>query len=322
MAHILQHEVWLHFQQALGRHAVTLQGEGWSANAYLEQSKFGSRLYAPYGPVVATPDALHLALDALKEKAKELDATYLRVEPMVQAPHLPAVPKRLLIVAGLHEVPHRQPKFTRRVNLSQPFDQVLSQMTSSIRNAHRNYLRRGLSFHSSQQPEDVEILIRLMRDVTDRTGMVAHSPEYLRAQARALLPEGHATLFFIQLEGEPNPIAAAMVFDDKHRRYYIHSAADTAHRKFRASGLLITLMMEDASNHGIGEFDLYGIVPQHIRDHSWTGFSDFKLAFGGEQVTFSGTWELPIKHVRYAMYRMATRLFALTGKRARVVPAD
>ena len=53
------------------------------------------------------------------------------------------------------------------------------------------------------------------------------------------------------------------------------------------------------------EFDLYGVVPPEVRDHAWSGFSDFKRSFGGRQLDYSGTWELPVKRLSYALYRLA-----------------
>lgn len=71
--------------------------------------------------------------------------------------------------------------------------------------------------------------------------------------------------------------------------------------------ILVTSMMQDAHEAGLREFDLYGVVPPEVRDHAWSGFSDFKRSFGGRQVDFSGTWELPVKPVSYALYRLARR---------------
>lgn len=288
-----------------------MRGDGWSVRAYLETGRLANRLYAPYGPELESAEALKPALEALRSEALRLGAIVVRVEPTINNNNQPSVPKALLEAASLKEVVQRQPKFTRRVPLNRPFEETLLQMRKRYRSLHRNFSSKGLSVRFSQNPEDVEHLIRLMKHVSERTGMVAHAPDYLRAQAQALLPTGHAKIYLVELEGVTQPIAAAMIFDDATRRYYAHAAADTEHRKLQANSILMTCMMQDATEMGLQEFDLYGIVPSEIRDHPWTGFSDFKATFGGTQITYSGTWELPVRRFRYAIYRLMTRLYAM-----------
>lgn len=307
MTHFLQSEAWERVQTAMDRPVVRLSGDGWSALAVLQRGRLNSRLYAPYGPRLERPEALGPALAALKTEAKWRGAAFVRVEPMLDQPAGPRLGAELLEAAGLRRVGREQPEHTQRVDLARPFDEVLSEMRKSNRNLHRNFAKKGLSVRESTDPADVEHLIRLLGEVSDRTGMHAHSGDYLRTQAKTLVPGGDARIYLVDLEGRAEPVAAAMVYDDAERRYYGHAAADTAHRALSPGVILVTSMMQDAHEAGLREFDLYGVVPPEVRDHAWSGFSDFKRSFGGRQVDFSGTWELPVKPVSYALYRLARR---------------
>lgn len=302
MPHFLQSEAWAGFQAALGKTVAEGHGDGWSYRAYLERGRLNSRLYAPYGPVADSPEALAEALAAMRADAKRLGAAFLRVEPTggVPADALPAL--------GLRRVARKQPEHTQRIDIDRPFDEVLAGFQSSLRNRHRNYRKKGLSVRRSADPADVEHLIRLLGSVVDRTGMHAHSPEYLRATANALVPGGHASIYLVDLEGEELPIAASLVFDDAACRYYAHAAADTAHRGLHPGPILVSQMIEDATAGPQREFDLYGVVPPEVKDHPWSGFSEFKRSFGGSQLDYSGTWELPVKRLDYAVYSLARRV--------------
>lgn len=307
MTHFLQSDAWERVQTAMDRTVTRLSGEGWSALAVLQRGRLNSRLYVPYGPRIERPEALAPALAALTAEAKRRGAAFLRVEPMLDTPAGPQLPAETLEAAGLRRVSREQPEHTQRVDLRRPFEQVLAEMRKSNRNLHRNFAKKGLSVRASTDPADIEHLIRLLGEVSDRTGMHAHASDYLRTQAKTLVPTGDARIYLVELADEPAPVAAAMVYDDAERRYYGHAAASTAHRALSPGVILVTSMMEDAHEAGRGEFDLYGVVPPEVRDHAWTGFSDFKRSFGGHQVDFSGTWERPVKPVSYALYRLARR---------------
>ena len=302
MPHFLQSDAWATFQSSLGKTVVTDEGDGWSYRAFLEKGKLNSRLYAPYGPVVDSPAALEAALNSMRRHAQRLGAAFLRVEPTG------AIAKDDLPALGLRRVSRKQPEHTQRINLERPFADVLADMQSSLRNRHRNYAKKGLTVRQSQDPADVEELIRLLGSVADRTGMHGHAPDYLRATARTLMPLGNASMYLVDHVDEQAPIAASLIFDDGECRYYAHAAASTEHRKLHPGPILVSQMIEDACEAGLKEFDLYGVVPPEVKDHEWSGFSDFKRSFGGQQVDYSGTWELPIKKVSYGVYTLARKV--------------
>src|SRR5690606_28034707 len=164
----------------------------------------------------------------------------------------------------------------------------------------------GLSVRKSMDPADVEHLIRLLGDVAERTGMDGHDHDYLRATAQSLLPQQAGAMYLVEFEGDV--IAASLIFDDETCRYYAHAAADTAHRKLHPGPILVSQMIEDAVADGKQWFDLYGVVPPEVKDHAWSGFSEFKRSFGGVQVDYAGTWELPLKRLGYRFYQLAPRV--------------
>ena len=300
MPHFLQSPAWATFQESLGRTVVSEAGDGWSVHAFLEAGKLGKRLYAPYGPVLERPEALAPALEALRLAGRALGATYVRVEPTGN------VDPGIFPALGLTRVRRKQPEHTQRIALDRPFPEVLAEMQSSLRNRHRNYAKKGLSVRRSTDPTDVEHLIRLLGDVAARTGMDGHDDDYLRATAHSLIPNGAAVIYLTEYEGDV--IAASLVFDDEDCRYYAHAAADTAHRKLHPGPILVSQMIEDATAEGKKEFDLYGVVPPEVKDHAWSGFSDFKRSFGGYQVDYAGTWELPLKRFGYRVYQVAHKV--------------
>ncbi|GAA3596569.1 peptidoglycan bridge formation peptidyltransferase VanK-Sc [Klugiella xanthotipulae] len=309
MTHILQTPAWGRFQSSLGREVVADAGDGWRYQAILEKGRMNSRLYAPYGPELESSAALPAALGSMVAQAKRLGAAFVRVEPTgLTAGSEPrdAATTRILEAAGLRPTSAVQPEQTWRVDLTRSEDEILGDMSKTGRNLYRNYAKKGLSVRSSDNPDDVEVLLTLLAGVAAQTGMKAHSDEYFRAQARALLPEGRGRLYFVDVEGDP--VAASLVYDDEERRYYAHAAADYEHRRLHPGNILVTQMMLDARAEGKREFDFYGVAPAGDPEHPWAGFSTFKRSFGGYDHHFVGAWELPVRRGGYAVYSMLRRV--------------
>lgn len=296
MSHFLQSDHWAALQEALGRERVADSGPGFSYQGFIETGKINKRLYVPYGPEIESVAGLTNAVSSLRQRAKEHNAAFVRLEP--QGP----LSQTELEAEGLLRVDRVQPEHTQRVRLDRPFEEVLLGMSKSQRNLHRNHAKKGISVVRSEDPGDVEILLRFLRGVAGQTGMHAHSEDYLRTQARVLIPRGAASIYLAKLDGEP--VAASLIYDDAERRYYAHAAADYAHRNLSPGVVLVTRMMQDAAEVGIPEFDLYGVVPPDVTDHAWSGFSKFKRSFGGTQHDFLGTWEFPVKRASYRLYRL------------------
>lgn len=98
-------------------------------------------------------------------------------------------------------------------------------------------------------------------------------------------------------------IAAALVYDYDGVRYYAHAAADYEHRKLRAGTVLLVQMILDAARAGQQTFDFWGITTSTDPQHPWAGFTQYKKSFGGRQVDYAGTWDLPLNKRKYQLYK-------------------
>lgn len=301
MTHFLQSIHWQHFQEALGRTSVTDQGDGWSYRAYLEKGKINSRLYVPRGPALDTPEALTPALASLKAKAKHHGAALARIEPTDH------VTSDSLHAAGLIRTARVQPEATSVVDLTESEETIIARMNATNRNLHRTFEKKGLHLHTSHNPEDITILTSLLHGVAATTGMTAHSDQYLRTQAECFFAEGVATLYYVTFEDAP--IVTALVYDYDGTRYYGHAAADYEHRKLGAGTAIVSHMMIEAKTAGLTSFDLYGIWPEAPTGTPHGGITAFKRSFGGADVLYPGTWELPVRKLPYLAYSVL-RTFA------------
>lgn len=296
MTHFLQSEHWQRFQEAQGRTCIIDRGDDWSYHAYLEKGKINTRLYVPRGPLLASPEAFSPALESLRTAARTHGATLVRIEPTEY------VTADSLAAAGLISVARVQPGATHVVDLTPDEDEIIAHMSASNRNLHRTFAKKGLTLHTSHDPKDITILTSLLHGVAATTGMIAYTDEYLSLQAKTFLPTGVATLYYVTYED--TPIVAALVYDYEGTRYYGHAAADYEHRKLGAGTAIVSHMMCEAKRAGLTAFDLYGIWPNATPGTSHAGITAFKRSFGGHDVIYPGTWELPVRPLPYAAYHL------------------
>lgn len=318
MEFFLQTQAWADVQASLGRRVHQQSGPGWNFLAVEEKNPAGRVLYAPYGPVASSPGAFDAALAALVDVARSCGAVFVRIEPASAGLAVPAADE--LRRRGLQPAPvNQQPELSWVVDLDGDFKEVLAAMKPVNRNLYRNIHKKGVTFRTSQDPADIRILLNFLHMTSRRNGFKPQSDEYLTQVAASLMPAGAATLFIAELHG--GPIAAALAYDSADTRTYAHAALDDSHRKLSAGIPLLVTLMADAKDRGLKYVDLWGVAPADQPDHKWAGFSAFKKSFGGHEVAYPGTWDLPVKKLRYGAYQLVrglrTRLKKLRSPSAR-----
>lgn len=282
---------------------VQAEGPGWRYLATVEGGRTGRYLYCPYGPEAESPEAFDLALEDLAAQARAHRCWFVRVEPANGHPaRVGETPEASLERRGMTRSPRQvQPGHTQVVDLRKDPQDLLKDMKSTNRNLYRNIHKKGVSIERSQDPRDIGYLLDFLEDTARRRNFNRQQDDYLRAAAQTLMPLGAASLYLARLDG--TPIAAALVYDSADTRTYAHAAMDQEHRRLSAGIPLVVTMIMDAREKGLTWFDLFGTAPEGAGpEHEWYGFTSFKKAFGGEPVSYPGTWDLPVSRVGYAAY--------------------
>lgn len=306
MEFFLQTPAWAAVQRSLGRRVHEQSGPGWSFLAIEEKNPAGKVIYAPYGPVAESVEAFDAATAALVALARKVHAVFVRMEPAASG-FTASDAGPLLRARGMRPAPvNQQPELSWIVDLDGDFKEVLAGMKPTNRNLYRNIHKKGVTFRASQDPADIRILLHFLHLTAARNGFKPQSDEYLTQVAASLLPAGSGTLFIAELEGEP--IAAAFAYDSADTRVYAHAALDDTHRKLSAGIPLLVTLMADAKEKGLKHVDLWGVAPEDQPDHKWAGFTAFKKSFGGREVSYPGTWDLPVNKLRYGAYQLARKL--------------
>lgn len=298
--HALQGDAWMHFQESQGNKVINGSGQDWSVSAVLEGSSsrlVGStkRLYAPYGPQVSSYQGIKEALAFLYENAVKEGASYVRIEP---AQYFTEDELKKLGCKKAHR--DIQPSMTHIVDLTKSTEELLLSMDASVRRLSRQTDQKGFTFSLSYQPEDMDEFLNMMKITSERAGAVFREASYLRSIVATLGPSKTAGVAYALHDGKP--VSGVLFYDDieGQTRYYLHAGSYDEARKVRGNPALGLYLLLGAKEQGFTRFDFYGVSPLDDTSHRWAGFSSFKRSFGGFDVTYSGTWELPVNKARYS----------------------
>jgi lipid II:glycine glycyltransferase (peptidoglycan interpeptide bridge formation enzyme) len=308
--HFLQQEPWGEFQRALGREVIEKSGDGWSYLAIVERGKFTKRLYCPYGPTAENAVVLQNALDNLKDEAKQRKLDFVRVEPIVDGEDGVIAE---LSTLGYRKGQHVQPEDTALVDVDlETDDEIAAKTHKRIRSHWRKCLREGLVIRQSNDPQDVEIFLDMIHDVSNRTHMSPHEDDYFRLMAKVLFPRGCAGMLigsFTETSeyGKSENAASLIYFKNKSTVYYAHAGSYTKYRKLSPATAVLLELLFFARTDGCKTVDMYGIAPENApADHPWNGFTEFKIRYGAKRKHYLGTWEKPVggllKHMKYGLF--------------------
>jgi len=91
---------------------------------------------------------------------------------------------------------------------------------------------------------------------------------------------------------EDKAVAGAMVFKVGNTAYYLHAGSNQESQKLEAPYLLMWEVIKKAKELGCTKLDLEGIYDPRFKaaTKNWQGFTTFKHKFGGEEVTFPGSF--------------------------------
>lgn len=303
--HFLQSTAWEKFQKLDSHQTFRISEKNFSALAILQTTPVGNYLFCPYGPTLSTSNTNNLkaTLDSLSQLAHDQQAFFIRIEP----PYNSLSPDHLKSL-GLKKSHDIDPAHTWVLDLTVPREKLLKDMRKSNVQYWQSSAKKGLVIRTSQEPAEVKILFNLLCGVANKDHFTPQDETHLKHQIEA----GFATLYFAEYHGKT--LAASLVYDFNGTRFYAHAATSDQERKLAAGTVLLVQMILDAQANGAKTFDFWGITTSEDKNHPWYGFSQYKRSFGGHEVDYAGTWDLPLNPVKYHFYQIIRQINRLKRK--------
>ena len=323
---ITQSKAWHQLQQDLGETSFLEQGSGYHYLAILKNTPVGNYLYLPYGPVFENKQGMENALKSLRNLANRHQAIFTRVEPQSRE-FVDRLPRNAKKSTDLN------PAETWTLDLTGKDEDLKAKLPSRLLRYYKSASKKGITIETSHNPDDIHYLLDLQKALAKEKGISTFSAEYLKTE----LKQPFATLYLVwqrvasdnetwtgdgpgggpplsvsemgeeKVRQDPSRelIAAGLVFDDKDTRYNLQGAQSNEGRKLHATGILTIQLILDAKAKNLKTFDFWGIAPEGApKNHPWAGFTAFKKTFAGQEVRYSGTYDLVYDSRKYKIYKI------------------
>ena len=307
--HYFQSDIWKKFQNALGNTTIEGKGDGWSYLALVNRDRFGTFVYAPYGPAADNVSALERAIAHMTEQARALSAYSIIVEP-----YLPITREQVekLLGSKAKRLRQRQVVRTLFVDLEPSEEEIIAKMSATRRKQHRNSHKKGITIEKSTDIKDIDIFYNLLKRSSDEKGFFVRSKHFFDVMAQTLIKDGDAAIYFAKFNGDIE--VAALVYDAPDMRIYAHVGRNLEHNNLQATAPLISHMIIDAKREGKKIFDMSGISERDDVKDEKSGFTVFKRTFGGYDVEFAGPYEIPLDPTRYRLKEGVIMIQRLLGR--------
>lgn len=298
----LQSWAWGEFQNSLGKEVFRFDGVGQMIKTTLHKKKH--YLFCPRGPILKKGQDFGDVFSKFRELfSKDKELFFVRFEPTEEI----GVSN---FSSLLHKTVDAEPPETLITDLSKSEDELLSSMHQKTRYNIKLAKKKGVEVQIEAVPEkDIWDLF----DITAKRGSFRlHPISYYEKMLEALNGDNcHAYLATATFEGET--IAVNIMIDFDGTRTYLHGASSNAYRNVMAPFLLHWELILAAKAKGMLHYDWWGIAPESAtKEHAWYGITRFKLGYGGERVSYPGTFDLAksrSSYIAYSLVRVLRRKF-------------
>jgi len=177
------------------------------------------------------------------------------------------------------------------IDLTPPWEEIVSRYSKDTRQS----LRKTQALNQVRvirQPaeEEVKALYRLLKSNSHRHHFWL--PPYRDLINEARVFGDRAWLFLVSLPIENSPIGGALVTTSNDTAFYRHAAVNETGLNNYAGYAILNAIIKTMKEVGFKKLDLEGIYDERFSDSTkrWQGFTIFKKKWGGEVVTFPGSF--------------------------------
>ncbi len=239
--------------------------------------------------------------EGLKAAGKKHRCIFVKIEPLesVKVPQCQGVKDR--------ELRKSKPIFATQtilLDLTKSEEELLAGMKQKTRYNVRLAEKKGVVVEERDDPEALEIFLKLQKETAKRQGFFVHPDNYYKMVWEVLRPKSMGHLLIAKVEN--TPVVAWLLLKYQDTFYYPYGGSSTELKEYMASNLMMWEAIKLGKNLGCKTFDLWGATDD--KSDPWYGFTRFKLGYGGELVTFPGAYDLILKPLLYYLFILADKL--------------
>lgn len=263
----------------------------------VEPAKRGRHLAVAGGPIFdwSNQEIKNLIFSDMKQQAKKLKCTFVRVRPQLQnTPENAKIFQQL----GFRKAPmYLSVEFAGVLNLENSEEEILKNMRQRLRRALRKAEKNQITIEKTSDPKAIHDFYQIELQTAKRHDFYAFSEDFLTKQFAAFAKNDEAVLYIAKLGGE---ILAEnfMIFYGNEASYHYGVSSELG-TKHSGAPLLHMEAMRDARKRGIKRYNFWGIVDENDTKHRFYGVSVFKRGFGVEELKYLEARDLVLDKISY-----------------------
>lgn len=263
----------------------------------VEPAKRGRHLAIAGGPIFdwTNQEIKNLIFSDMKQQAKKLKCTFVRVRPQLQ--NTPENAKNFQQL-GFRKAPmYLSVEFAGVLNLENSEEEILKNMRQRLRRALRKAEKNQITIEKTSDPKAIHDFYQIELQTAKRHDFYAFSEDFLTKQFTAFAKNDEAVLYIAKLNGE---ILAEnfMIFYGNEASYHYGVSSELG-TKYSGAPLLHMEAMRDARKRGIKRYNFWGIVDENDTNHRFYGVSVFKRGFGVEELKYLEARDLVLDKISY-----------------------
>ena len=263
----------------------------------VEPAKRGRHLAVAGGPIFdwTNQEVKNLIFSDMRQQAKKLKCTFVRVRPQLQnTPENAKIFQQL----GFRKAPmYLSVEFAGVLNLENSEEEILKNMRQRLRRALRKAEKNQITIEKTSDPKAIHDFYQIELQTAKRHDFYAFSEDFLTKQFAAFAKNNEAVLYIAKLGGE---ILAEnfMIFYGNEASYHYGVSSELG-TKYSGAPLLHMEAMRDARKRGIKRYNFWGIVDENDTKHRFYGVSVFKRGFGVEELKYLEARDLVLDKFSY-----------------------
>lgn len=247
----------------------------------LVAAKRGRFLHVRHGPILADEKRWPEVMRELRTIATRERVWLIRISPLVD--ELPSYSG--LIPSPIHAM---DAEICWVLDLGASEDSLLANMRKTTRYEIRRAQKMGVDVSVSKNENDLNHFMILYQNTASRQGFVGH--QGIREEYEIFSRVSQAVLFLGKYQGEIT--AGALILFSGDQAIYRHGASIRSEAP--VSYLVQWEAIKLAKKRGVKVYNFWGIAPNENPKHPWWGLTLFKKGFGGREVRYIHSHDLPV----------------------------
>lgn len=192
-------------------------------------------------------------------------------------------------------------KWNVLLNISENEEILIKNLSQKTRYNVKLAAKKGVEVKLENNEKGINIFNKLLKETAKRQCFLAHSDKYYEKAFETLSSYKMANILIAYYENKP--LVAWMLFNKDKTLYYAYGGSTTEHRNLMASNLMAWEAIKLGKRLNCTNFDMWGATGD--KNHSYWGFTKFKLGYGGTLVKYIDSYDFVINKPIYKFFNLA-----------------